>query len=192
MRTFSLRNNKGFSLVELMVVVAIIGILASIAIPSLQKYMAKARQSEAKTSLASLYTAEKAFFAEFNTYTTNFLALGFQPEGLLRYATGFSAAGPSGAQGYLNGYGYSGTLTPPSYYSTTTPSSTSDVCDAGGVPGARPCTMTSEANPSGLTAADANASTFTAKASSNIYQGRPDTWSINENKNIANTVQGIL
>jgi type IV pilus assembly protein PilA len=69
------RSNKsqaGFSLVELMVVVAIIGILASLAIPSVGKYMAKARQSEAKTQLASLYTAEKAFFAEYTVYDSRF------------------------------------------------------------------------------------------------------------------------
>ena len=65
MRTFKVNNQSGFSLVELMVVVAIIGILATVAIPSVSKYMAKARQSEAKAALSSLYSANKSFFVEY-------------------------------------------------------------------------------------------------------------------------------
>lgn len=85
-------NNKGFSLTELMVVVAIIGILATMAVPQVQKFMARARQAEVKTSLGSIFTANKAFSAEYNTYTTVFSFMGFQPEGRLRYKTGFGAA----------------------------------------------------------------------------------------------------
>lgn len=186
MSTFSPRNQKGFSLVELMVVVAIIGILASIAIPSLQKYMAKARQSEAKTSLASLYTAEKAFFAEYNTYTTDFTAIGYQPEGQLRYSTGYNGAGASGASTYLATYGFT---YPPSGVPTY---STSTACDAAGTsPQTKTCIMTAEADPTGLSGTDADSSTFTAKASSKIYKSASDVWSMNENKNLANSVPGI-
>nr|BFD67698.1 hypothetical protein HAGR004_27200 [Bdellovibrio sp. HAGR004] len=96
------KSQSGFSLVELMVVVAIIGILASIAIPSINKYMAKARQSEAKTNLSSLYTAEKAFYTEYNTYDSRFAAVGYTPEGSLRYNIGFSVAGAQATA--ANGY----------------------------------------------------------------------------------------
>lgn len=83
-------NQKGFSLVELMVVVAIIGILATIGIPQYQKFMAKARQSEAKTHLNGIYQGESSFFTEYNMYTTNMQAIGAGAVGVgLRYNAGF-------------------------------------------------------------------------------------------------------
>jgi prepilin-type N-terminal cleavage/methylation domain-containing protein len=51
-----IRTAKGFTLIELMIVVAIIGILAAIAIPNFIRFQARARQSEANTNLKSLFT----------------------------------------------------------------------------------------------------------------------------------------
>lgn len=83
-------NQKGFSLVELMVVVAIIGILATIGIPQYQKFMAKARQSEAKTHLNAIFQGEASFFTEYNMYTPNLRAIGAAAVGQsLRYNAGF-------------------------------------------------------------------------------------------------------
>ena len=64
-----MKKMAGFTLVELMVVVAIIGILAAIAIPNYQRYQSRSRQSEAKVALSSVYTAEPGFFAEVGTFT---------------------------------------------------------------------------------------------------------------------------
>lgn len=50
------RHRHGFTLIELMIVVAIIGILAAIAIPNFVRFQARARQSEANTNLKSLFT----------------------------------------------------------------------------------------------------------------------------------------
>lgn len=93
-----MRNEKGFSLIELMIVVVIIGILSTIAVPQYQRFQTKARQSEAKSNLSSLYTTEKAFQAEWNQYYGDFNALGFTVAGVLGYNIGFAngaAVGPA-------------------------------------------------------------------------------------------------
>ncbi|MGH7164743.1 MAG: type IV pilin protein [Nitrospiraceae bacterium] len=59
----ALPRQAGFSLIELMVVVAIAGIIAAIAIPNFLQYQAKSRQAEARVSLGGVFVAEAAFFA---------------------------------------------------------------------------------------------------------------------------------
>lgn len=63
-------NQKGFTLIELMIVVAIIGILAAIAIPNFLQYQLKAKTSEAKTNIGSIRTSQEAFKAEHDFYAT--------------------------------------------------------------------------------------------------------------------------
>jgi type IV pilus assembly protein PilA len=64
----ALRKQGGFTLIELMIVVAIIGILAAIAIPNFLQYQMKSRQSEAKTNLQAIKTSEVSFQAERGCY----------------------------------------------------------------------------------------------------------------------------
>lgn len=66
------RHAQGFTLIELMIVVAIIGILSAIAVPNFMKFQARSRQSEAKTNLAAYSTAAKANYAENATYACGF------------------------------------------------------------------------------------------------------------------------
>lgn len=74
------RDQKGFTLIELMIVVAIIGILAAIAIPNFLRYQAKSRQSEAKTNLGGIFVAETSYFGERANYG-NFQQVGYSLAG---------------------------------------------------------------------------------------------------------------
>ncbi len=59
---------KGFTLVELLVVVAIIGILSAIAIPAFNKYRVKSYNSIAKSNIRNLIDVEEAYYAGYQTY----------------------------------------------------------------------------------------------------------------------------
>src|SRR5918911_1248330 len=87
------RLQKGFTLIELMIVVAIIGILAAIAIPNFIKFQARSKQSEAKANLKAIFTAQKAFFQEKDRFSTLTGEVGFEPERNNRYAYFLAATG---------------------------------------------------------------------------------------------------
>jgi type IV pilus assembly protein PilA len=184
------KNQSGFSLVELMVVVAIIGILASLAIPSVGKYMAKARQSEAKTQLSSLYTAEKAFYAEYTAYHGMFGAVGYSPEGKLRYLVGMPAG--AGEAAAANGYNNAPAAAPGNSRTTVA------YCGVTGTIGATGCTILNGANNASAstytlpaTATGVNANTFIAGATAIVYQAQTDSWTIDNNKEMLNPANGI-
>lgn len=174
----------GFSLVELMVVVAIIGILATMAVPQINKFMAKARQAEAKTSLSSIYTANKSFFAEYQGYTSSLAAMGYAPEGELRYNSGWD-----NNKGECPG-NYTGTC--------NTKSSFIDICATIKSDGVKSCWLmngTNGAQPDSIANSEvpsaASYQKFKAGASAYVRGANADTWTINETKSIENTYDGV-
>jgi prepilin-type N-terminal cleavage/methylation domain-containing protein len=90
------REESGFTLVELMIVVAIIGVLASVAIPSFINYQMTAKRSEAFSNLSALSKAQKAYYSEFNTFVSvaeePSTTLGTLPNSKKRDSTSIGAA----------------------------------------------------------------------------------------------------
>ncbi|MGH7644331.1 MAG: prepilin-type N-terminal cleavage/methylation domain-containing protein, partial [Gemmatimonadales bacterium] len=68
---------RGFTLVELLVVVVVIGVLASIAIPKFSTHKEKSYVAQMKSDLRNLATAEEAYFYDSTAYTANLAALGY-------------------------------------------------------------------------------------------------------------------
>jgi type IV pilus assembly protein PilA len=99
----------GFTLIELMVVVAIIAFLGVIGIPSYLRFVAKSKRTEAYLNLGAIYAAQKAYWAEHGTYTdklTGSDGIGWSPEGKIQYSYGFPGTqGVNFIQGSAQGNG---------------------------------------------------------------------------------------
>ena len=88
---YGVHQPKGFSLIEVMIVVAIIGILTTMAYPSLEGYLQRAKQSEVKTNLAIIHTAEQLYHASNGNYTDDFAVLGVSIADDAIYSYGITA-----------------------------------------------------------------------------------------------------
>ena len=173
-----LKGKKGFTLIELMIVVAIIGILAAIAIPNFLKFQAKSKTSEAKANLKAIYVSETSYFGENNAYgdfsTTNWVPVGKK----LYYAYSVAGDPPTTAAVSPNPY----TATATTYTATLGYTGTVSWVIPPGILGA------------GATATPANTtSAFTAGAAGNVSSGvtNPDCWVVNNSNILANTQSGI-
>ncbi len=75
------RNEKGFTLIELMIVIAIIGILAAIAIPQFSAYRARSYNAAAMSDVRNMMTAQEAYFVDFDTYADGVASVVFSNYG---------------------------------------------------------------------------------------------------------------
>ncbi len=151
---------RGFTLVELMVVVAIIGMLAAIALPRFKTFQAKARQAEARTNLASVFSLEQSYQGENDTYVV--VAAGMECN---QTNTGTSPIGF-----------YISDCTAPTNYTT-------------GPTGPR-YTYSVAAGAAGITTSFIATATSGNTATTNrIYPGCaiPDTWTMDHNRRLSNT-----
>jgi type IV pilus assembly protein PilE len=82
-KKISLHLSDGFSMVELMVVLVIIGILVLLALPKLEPIVTKAKTTEAKLMLKQVYTLEKSYKYENDHYSSSLDEIGFEQEKLV-------------------------------------------------------------------------------------------------------------
>jgi type IV pilus assembly protein PilA len=161
-----IHSKKGFTLIELMIVVAIIGILAAIAIPNFLKYQAKSKQSEAKVGLKGIFTSETSYFAEQNVYGA-ISTINYAPSGTPRYS--FAVVTTTAEITGTPAAAWSGT-----YTGSTCPTS------GAGMDAAPLLTNTS------------TSSSFTAAAWATISNiGYPDKWQVNDANLICNDQAGF-
>ena len=127
-----MRNDKGFTLIELMIVVAIIGILAAIAIPKFSATREKAYFAAMKSDVKNLASQQEIYYADNYTYTTSTTALAFtNSEGvtvtIAASSSGWAASATHSALGGSEGCAiYYGTATAPTV-GTATPSAPGEV-----------------------------------------------------------------
>ena len=199
-------NQYGFSLVEIMVAVAIVGILTAIAIPQYQKYQRKSLQNEAKVLLSNMYTIERVFSLNWGYGSTNLRQMGFKARGNLAYNAGWPDGknpGPCNTnqkdRTAINSScpGYQGPPVPTSVPCATDSTDLVNVhhicgnnqtpqCDCGHT----------ETTPENIpTTAEVKNNfrkvQFTIGANRKFGNGKQDTWTIDHNKRLKNVKSGL-
>ena len=165
------KGQQGFTLIELMIVVGIIGVLAAMAVPNFLTYQGKAKQAEAKTSLAAIFTSAVAFQAETTSHTYAPAAIGligYQTSGQSRYSLWYAVDATVGGPGPGTPLTFAGA-----------PAAVAGSCDTAVVPAVGAVVA---ASPMG----------FTAAAKGNIDGDIAcDEWTINDQRLIVNSKNDV-
>lgn len=169
-----LKKQEGFTLVELMVVVAIIGILSAVAIPNFKRYQAKSKVSEAKLSLAGIFTGQTTLQSDYDSFAPCMDFSGFSDPANAYYSVGWTADN-GGLRGAVN-----------ARLAGTPCGATFEYQADRGTGGAAHGAIVAAVG----TAITSN--TFTAGAEGNISADSPatDQWTINEDKTLTNLQVG--
>jgi len=191
-------NQSGFSLVELMVVVAIIGILATVAVPNFQRFQARAKQSCAKTELTGMYTAQKSFYVKYNQNHGHLPVVGYVPDGV-----GGSTFDPLDGVNRIYGTS-SGAANVPAAVAAPLPAvplepgTTTATAYDGAFESTAICTNEAANSATGILAnTNGGAPTATTISFLGVAKGCPgaratiDTWTIDENRVLKNPISGI-
>ncbi len=95
---------KGFTLIELMIVVAIIGILASIAFPSYERHLKKGRRAEGHTALLNIAARQEQLFLDNKSYTDDLTSLGLSANPFITEHQFYSIAAGCPTNNCRNGF----------------------------------------------------------------------------------------
>lgn len=198
-RSARLSSNKGFTLVELLIVVAIIGVLASQGVPAYKRMIQKSRKGEAQVMLGNIATAESAFFSEYGMYGTNLARMGAAMDGNnFIYAAGLVdsvCAKITASTTAIMPKSADAPSVPASYYTDLDNNnkigrSTQAVCKA--------ATMPADTTAPKYNAYTATATGFVRGGDAATLNGcsgaiaNCDQWSINSNRVMTNDVDGVL
>lgn len=116
------RNQRGFSLIELLIVIAIILIILSIALPQMSKSRMNAQEMAAVAEIGTINKQQIQYYSQYNQYATSLAQLG--PPATTGAAEGPQAAGlipGSLASGSAGGYNFTITATPGGYAVSAVP-----------------------------------------------------------------------
>ena len=116
-KKYNIKQESGFSLIELLMVVGIIGVLASIAVPAYNGYIIKGKRSEGRAYISDLAARQERFYSDCNQYATGIGtgAASYPCTGGIMRANGSSESGEYNFTSFTmgaNNQGYTITITP--------------------------------------------------------------------------------
>jgi type IV pilus assembly protein PilE len=107
----NLTRFKGFTLAELMITVAIVGILSAVAYPSYTSYVSKSNRGESQRELAKIAVLQEQYFIDNRTYSDDLELLGFSADPYITSSGNYSISSVIGSFGGVSGVTFTLTAT---------------------------------------------------------------------------------